>query len=63
MDPMDETPTRLELLSRVVAVLTNQELIGLLDLYFRRIAAAEAELVALLGEASRRSSLPPTRAT
>ena len=62
MDPMDETPTRLELLSRVVAVLTNQELIGLLDLYFRRIAAAEAELVALLGEASRRSSLPPTRA-
>jgi hypothetical protein len=67
MDPMDETPpTRaVDLLSRVAAALTNQEITNLLDLYFRRMAAAEGEIVALLAEARRRRSppAPPTQAT
>jgi hypothetical protein len=63
MDPMDETSTRaFDLLSRVAKALTNEEITRLLDLYFRRMAAAEGDIVALLGEARRRQSppAPPT---
>jgi hypothetical protein len=62
---MDDTPTcAVDACCRVAAALTNRELANVLDVLFRRFAAAEGEMVVLLDERSRRaatlSSTPPT---